>query len=245
MPALAFTFSVDGKVANDWGLAFQGRLMEAFEAQRATVFAAYKRAMDKGVTQPGKRKLRATIEATGFYKAAALAKTWRGYTYDDRPDDGPAAFFKSRAALIVDAFEDGVTITAHNAKFLAIPEGPAKGVIHTLNQASNRSRNGFGQFAKEDDPTARVAAALGTNLVPIIDEATGKGVLVAESGARLTRTGRMAKNQAGDATVLFALVKSATLKPRPMGREVLKSIQASFEGDFTQALTTELPAENR
>jgi hypothetical protein len=236
------TWTVNGREVGDIGAALQGKLMAALDTAQRTLKQASKRAMDKGVTQPGKRKLRATIEATGFYKASALAKTWRGYTYDDRPDELAAAFFKTRAAVIVEAFEDGATITAKNTTYLAIPQGPAKAIVHNLNRAANRSREG-GKFAKEDDPTARVAAALGTTLVPIINPATGNGVLVAASGARYTPTGRFAKRQQGQATVLFALVKQATLKRRPMGREVLKQISGSFVGDFYAALAEELPGE--
>jgi hypothetical protein len=245
MADLQFKFTVDGSAQSGLSLAFQGRLMEEIDTARTRIERAYPKAMDKGVTQPGKRQLRATIEATGFYKAAALAKTWRGYTYpSSQPTLEPAAFFKSRAGVIVDAFDAGVVITAKYGKYLAIPEGPAKGVIHNLNRAANRSREG-GKFAKEDSPVARVAAALGTDLVPIIDEKTNRGVLVATSGARLTRTGRMAKNQRGSATVLFALVRQATLKPRPMGREVLRRIEANFLTDFTGALAAELDPKDR
>ena len=181
--ALEFKFTVDGSEQSGLALAFQGRLTEVIDAARARIERAYPKAMDRGVTQPGKAKLRATIEATGFYKANALAKTWRGYTY---PSSGatlePVAFFKSRAGLIVDAFEDGVTITPQSAKYLAVPEGPAKAIVHNLNRADNRTREG-GKFAKEDSPVARVAAALGVNLVPLIDEANNRGVLVADTGA--------------------------------------------------------------
>jgi len=241
---IGFKFSVDGAPQSSLALAFQGRLMEVINQSMNRVETAYVRAMDVGVTQPGKQKLRATIEATGFYRASALAKTWRGYTYNDRPNDRPAASFKSRAGVIVDAFEQGVTITAHNSKFLAIPEGPAKAIVHNLNKANNRSREG-GKFAKEDSTVARVASALGTDLVPLIDTRTGRGVLVAKSGLRLTRGGHLAKKQTGRPTPIFALIRSATLKPRPMGRAVLAEIRSSAVEDFTRALAGILGPDDR
>lgn len=237
MPDFSLKFTVDGHEASPLALAFQGRLQEVVDAKLAVLERAYPRAMAKAVTNPGKARLRGTIEASGFYRAGSLAKTWRAFTYPPgRPSLEPAAFFKSRAGVIVNAFEDGATITVKNAQFLAIPEGPAKGIIHAL----NRGRAAAGALHNEDNPVARVAQALGTELIPIIDEKSGRGVLVAASGARLTRTGRMAKRQAGKPTVLFALVRQATLKQRPMGREVLASLQASYMADFTGALATEL-----
>ena len=243
--AAEFKFTVDGSDQSSLSLAFQGRLKETVDASMTAIGKAFPKAMDRGVTQPGKAKLRATIEATGFYKASALAKTWRGYTYPSgTPTLEPAAVFTSRAALIVNAFEDGVTIYPSGAKYLAVPEGPAKAIIHNLNRGSNRSREG-GKFAKEDSPVARVAASLGTELIPIIDQKAGRGVLVAANGLRLTRGGKMAKKQNGRPTPLFALVRSATLKPHPMGRDVLKDIEGSLEADFAGALAAELPAENK
>jgi hypothetical protein len=235
-----FKFTVDGRSESAVSLAFQGRLMEVVDAKRARLEAAYPRAMAKGVTEPGKRALRGTIEASGFYRAGALAKTWRAFTYPPgRPSLEPAAFFKTRAALIVNAFEDGVTITVHNAQFLAIPEGPAKGIIHRL----NRGRTSEGRLHNEDNPVARVAAALGVELVPIISRDGRQGVLVAADARKLTRAGRDAKRQTGRPTALFALVRSATLKRRPMGREVLEGLKGSYAGRFAGALAAELGSE--
>ncbi len=238
--AIGFKFTVDGRAESAVSLAFQGRLKEVIDAKLARVSAAYPRAMAKGVTNPGKTALRGTIEASGFYRAGALAKTWRAFTYPPgRPSLEPAAFFKSRAALIVNAFEDGVTITVHDAQYLAIPEGPAKAIIHRL----NRGRTSDGALHNEANPVARVAAALGVQLIPIISRDGAHGVLVAAENAKLTRGGRLAKRQTGAATPLFALVRSATLKKRPMGRAVLAELQASYMARFTGALAAELGPE--
>lgn len=235
---VALKFTVEGREREALSLAFQGRLMEVIDEKMARLKKAYPRAMAIGVTTPGKAKLRATIEATGFYKAGALAKTWRGATYP-RVAAGslePVAVFSSRAAVIINAFEDGVTVRVRNAQYLAVPQGPAKAIIHNL----NRARGVLGGFSDEADPVERVAAALGTTLIPLIDHRRDLGVLVAASGLRLTRAGHMAKNQAGKPTVLFALVKQATLKQRPMGRQVLADLKASFLADFAGALAAEL-----
>lgn len=235
------TLTVDGKETTPLSLAFRGRLEEVIAGKLALIERAYPKAMALGVTNPGKTRLRGTIEASGFYRAGALAKTWRGttYPYGGQRTLEPAAFFKTRAADIVNAFEDGVTITVHNAQFLAIPEGPAKAILHQL----NRGRTSQGRLHHEDNPVERVAAALGVTLIPILSVDGTHGVLIPDDLATLTKGGRRTKANRGAPTALFALVRTATLKKRPMGREVLAQIAASFERDFAAALAAQLGPE--
>ena len=243
----SFKFTVDGSSVSALSLAFQGRLQEEIDKSTKTISAAYPKAMTAGVVDPGKKALRATVESTGFYRAGALAKTWRAYTYPgSAPSLEPAGVFKSRAGVIVEAFESGVTIHASGSKFLAVPEGPAKAIVHRLNQAVNRTREGRGgRFAKEDSTVARVATALGVELVPLIDRKLGRGVLVAAENGKITKGGRVAKRQGGRPTPLFALVRQATLKPHPMGREVLDGIRDGALNNFLSALVTILPPGNQ
>ena len=179
-------FTVDGAEVSALSLAFEGRLVEEVERQQHILATAYPRAMKTGVVEPGKKALRASIEATGFYRAGSLAKTWRAYAYPGNGESlDPAGMFVSRAGLIVDAFEGGVTIRGRNAKYIAVPQGPAKAIVHRLNQAGNRTRDGR-FFGKEDGTVDRVAKALGTDLVPIMNRDGTQGVLVAANDPTLT-----------------------------------------------------------
>lgn len=246
-------FTVDGKEnVSSLSLAFQGRLEEVIDQKREELGEAYVAAMGD-LAARYKPKLRGPIQASGFYKANSLAKTWRVTPYPRGGDSlEPALFIATKAADILEAHELGSTVTVHNAKYLAIPQGAARAVVRTFNRAVARSpkdsgigKDANGHFTSLGGMTDRVAAYLGVTLVPIINRQTGKGVLVASNSLRLTKTGRAAKNQNGQPTVLFVLTKIAQLKKVPMGLEVLAAIQGSFSGDFAAALAARLPADSK
>ena len=65
------------------------------------------------------------------------------------------------------------------------------------------------------------------------------------AGARLTRRGRASTRQTGSDTVLFALVKQATLKRRIQGRTLLDSFNATALGEFESAVDAQLAASER
>lgn len=194
-----------------------------------------------------KGELRADIRSGGFHQANRLANTWRVKTYRDGADDmEPALFIWTRAGLIVDAFTQGATIRARNATFLAIPQGPAKAIVRRMNRAANRSRDDFGRFAGEANPVARVEAALGVELVAVFDRSRRAGVLITADSRRLTATGRASRStRSGGGTVLFVLVRQATLKRRIQGRRLLDSFARRFEGEFGRALQALLSPEER
>jgi hypothetical protein len=231
---------VDGKAESLLSLAFQGRLQEVIGERVATLKRAFPRAMAKGVVAPGLGKLRGRVAASGVYRAASLAKAaWYGAAMPPgAPTLEPAGFFSTRRGMetIVNALEDGATITVKDKQYLAIPEGPAKAIIHAL----NRGRTSMGALRNEADPVARVAQALGVKLIPIIDEDRGVGVLVADDLSALTKGGKRRKGARGAPTPLFALVRQATLKARPMGKAVLAQLQTSFAADFAGGLAGEL-----
>ncbi len=240
----AVVVSIDNASSADLGAAMQGKLEAAIAADMERVDAAFSAAVSGFMTK-GKAELRGDILAGGFQRANSLAKSWRGnfYSNADKGPLGEAGQFVNKASVIIDAFTVGATITVSGAKFLAIPQGPAKGIIQRLNQGSNRSRNGFGRFAREPNPVERVASELGVDLVPLINKATGHGVLVAKSPVRLTPRGRMAKRQTGENTVLFVLVKSATLRKRIRGRALLADLGARFPGEVAADIAARLGAD--
>jgi Family of unknown function (DUF6441) len=230
--------SIDG-ASGDLAAAMQGRLDAVVAARVKTVETGMTAAMG-AVVKRAVTDLRADIAAGGFSNLK-LTKTWHGQTLPGgKPVMDPAGWLWNKAPTLLDAFSNGVTITVKNAQFLAIPQGPAKGIVARLNQAGNRTRNGFGRFAREENPVARVAAELGVELVAHIDQATGKGVLVAASPTRLTPRGRLAKRQTGANTVLFVLVKQATLRPRIKGRAMLDEIAARAPGEITSEVASQL-----
>lgn len=236
----------------DFAAALRGRLQEEIDERAERIGLAYVEAMKRFV-QRGVGKLRADVVSGGFYRAARLAKTWRGTTYPKGGDSlSPAGWFANKARVIIDTFTDGVTIRAHNAQFLAVPLGPAKAIIRRLNTSIQRSgrdsgngRNAFGKFIKLEDPVARVEQALGVQLIPVIDPKTNTGVLIAEDSRRLTKSGQQSKSKNGPGTPLFALTRDATLKPRIKGRRVLEEIAESFGVEFPRELAALLAPEDR
>lgn len=240
------SLAIDGEAfSEDLGLAFQGKLQASIDDDLRRLERAYWDAMNR-VVEAGKGRLRADVEAGGFYRASSLARTWRGATYPrERNSLDVAGWLSTKLAMLIDVFEHGVVISTSSGKYLAIPLGPAKAIVRRLNLARNRSRNAWGKFVKEADTVERVATALGVDLVPRINPQTGEGVMIAENSLRLTPTGRTAKRQEGGGTPIFALVRQATIKPRIRGMALVEEIERSFPADFLRQLTGALPAENR
>ena len=246
----ALHLKVDGKEnVSDLGAAFEGRLSEVVEERLHELKAAYQTA----ARRLGSRylaRLRSDVAAGGFYKANRLANVWHGGAQPKVPTLAPAIFFRSKAKDIIETFSLGATITAGGHAYLAIPEGPAKAIVRRMNESVRRSpsgsgfgRNEFGKYTALGSPVDRVAQELGVRLIPIIDHASGHGVLVADDGTRLTKRGVRTKRQTGKPTVLFALVRQATLRKRINSLAILEEIKAAFPGDFTAELAATLGGE--
>lgn len=237
-------FSIDAASSDELGAAFQGKLDDLIKTRLGTVQGAFTGAMGDFVAH-AVRDLRADILAGGFANGAKLAKIWHGQTLPaNAPTLEPAGWFWNKATDILDAFTNGVTITVRNAKFLAIPLGPAAAIVKRLNQAANRSRNAFGKFVDEDNPVARVERQLGVKLIAVIGRDGDKGVLVPATPLTLTKGGRTAKHQTGRATPLFLLVHQATLKKRIKGAAMLTEIQDRFEGEYASGVASRLPDDS-
>lgn len=237
----------------DLSLAIKGKLQEKLDQDMLALERAYHGAMTR-VVDAGKGRLRADIVAGGFHQGVALSKTWRGNVYPKaRNSLDVAGWLYTKAGLIIDAFESGVTIrVASGGKFLAIPLGPAKAIIRRLRRqkmtgarSSGFGRDSAGMFTKDDSYVDQVASALGTDLVPIISPDGQSGVLVAANQLTLTKTGKEAKSQRKAATPVFALTKQATLRRRIKGRAILGEIERNFSSDFINALAGELSIENK
>lgn len=243
---------VEGEGQSDLALAFQGKLESSIAEDMRRLEQAYHRAATR-VMEAGKGRLRADIAAGGFHKAGALAKTWQGKVFPKHPESlDVAVWLKTKASLIIDVFEAGAVIRASDGHYLAIPLPPAKAIIRRLRRAKMRGpraggagRDDWGRYTKDDSYVDQVAQALGITLRPIINRETRTGVLVADTGLRLTRGGREAKSQQGRATPIFALAPMATLRPRIKGRRLLVEIERNFSGDFVHALQGELHPSNR
>ena len=227
--------SVEGSGARDLASAMRAELAKRAAEAKAEIARANTGAA-RQVLQTYLQELRDDVLAGGFHNAQALSKTWKGKVYPDHKDAlAPALYVSNKAAAIVTAFELGLTITVKGRRFLAVPVGPAVAIVRRLNRAGNRSRDATGRFVEEGDKVARVARALVLpSLAFHFDPKTGRGVLLAE-GVKLTSTGRFSR-RGGPATVLFILLKQATLKKRIRGRALLASFDQRFGPNFEAAL---------
>nr|WP_183508345.1 DUF6441 family protein [Methylobacterium brachythecii] len=157
-----------------------------------------------------KGDLRADVKRAGL--GQRLANTWRGATY---PESGEsleaAAYVSSNAAKLIMAFEQGVTITAQNKKFLAIP-APDAGVKH-VSVSKGSKRLTPADWERETGVKLR--------FVP----SKSGGVLVADAfyrrqAARFQRRKSFKPINEGGPTagrsfvVIFVLVKQAKLRKR-------------------------------
>ena len=52
--------------------------------------------------------------------------------FDEKPSMKPAIFISNKASDFVEAFENGITIRAPDAHYLALPEGPAKARLRSI-----------------------------------------------------------------------------------------------------------------
>lgn len=110
-------------------------LMSGAEVQVARFVTAGMRDVTDGL----KTDLRGQVVAAGLGRR--LANTWRGQTYPKAGDSvEAAAYVSTNAPKLIDAFDRGVTITAKNGKFLAIPT-PDAGVRQVSKRRTAGSTN--------------------------------------------------------------------------------------------------------
>lgn len=103
----------------------EGRFADQTDAALLTVAARLRRAVH-GVARQAQQDLRAQARAGGFRDGGrAIANAWRLELYPPagrgQRSLGPAAVVRSKAPLLVEAFDRGAVIQAKRRKFLAIP----------------------------------------------------------------------------------------------------------------------------
>jgi Family of unknown function (DUF6441) len=87
-------------------------------------------------------ELRGQIERSGL--GARMAKSWRRKTFPERTNSIDAtAYLWSRAPIVVDAFDRGVTIRAVNKRWLAVPTKAAGKSRPRMNPKLWEQRNGI------------------------------------------------------------------------------------------------------
>lgn len=243
---LSFSFKAAGGASTGWRDAAQQHA-SAYAAQSETRIARVHTAAMRTVIAGYKAELQADVAAGGFYNAARLAKTWRGVVYPSSTASmEPAGLIWTKAGAIIDAFTYGETIVAHNARFLAIPTGPAKAIVRRLNAdvARGAGRDAGGRFQRQASYVERVAQELGVKLEVHVDPRTGRGVIVAPGvrlkGSLFRRAGKTVRQAASGDTVLFLLVRQATLKRRIRGRELLAEFGQRFPADIAAAIAAEI-----
>lgn len=161
-----------------------------------------------------KDELREDVRKAGL--GDRLANAWRGTLY---PRSGAsveaAAYVYSNAPKIIDAFDRGVTITARNRRFLAIPT-PDAGLRQTAQRRSRGSSTGLTPAAWERETGVKLRFVPGKS---------GGGVLVADAfyrrqAARFQRRKSFrpikegGPNKGRTFVVIFVLVRQARMRKR-------------------------------
>ncbi|MER2249540.1 DUF6441 family protein [Methylorubrum podarium] len=167
------------------------------------------------VTDGLKEDLRADVRAAGL--GQRLANTWRGQTFPRTGESAEsAAYVSSNAPKLIDAFDRGVTITARNRRFLAIPT-PDAGVRQVSKRRSKGSTgNTLTPAAWERETGIRLR---------FIPSRNGGGVLVADAyyrrqaaryqGRKSFRPIKEAGPDKGRSfVVIFVLVRQVKLRKR-------------------------------
>ncbi|NJO54373.1 MAG: hypothetical protein HC829_05580 [Bacteroidales bacterium] len=156
----------------------------------------------KAVTTGLKDALRQDVVSAGL--GARLSRTWRGRTY---PETGTsldaAAYVWSKAPVIIDAFDRGVTIRSKAGFWLAIPT-PAAGKTG-LGETGGRKKITPGGWERRTGMRLR-----------FVYRRTGPSLLVADD-SRINKKGLAVKNRrkSGQATtVVFLLVPQVSLRKR-------------------------------
>lgn len=166
------------------------------------------------VTDGLKTDLRGEIVKAGLGKR--LANTWRGQTF---PKAGAsveaAAYVSTNAPKLIDAFDRGVTITAKNGKFLAIPTPDAGVRMVSKRRTAGSTDNGLTPSAWERETGVKLR---------FVPTKTG-GVLVADGyyrrqasrfqGRKSFRAIKEAGPDKGRSfVIIFVLIRQAKLRKR-------------------------------
>jgi hypothetical protein len=167
------------------------------------------------ITDGLKEDLRSDVRESGL--GQRLANTWRGQTFPRTGESAEAAaYVSSNAPKLIDAFDRGVTITARNRRFLAIPT-PEAGVRQVSKRRSKGSTNNTLTPAAWERET-------GVKL-RFVPSKNGGGVLVADAfyrrqaaryqGRKSFRAIKEAGPDKGRSfVVIFVLVRQVKLRKR-------------------------------
>lgn len=174
-------------------LAIQGKLGEHMRAETAAGARAVSQAM-RTTAGVAKTKLRAQIRSAGM--GSRLANTWRAEVYpSQRPSLNAAALIYSRAPVIIEAFDKGVTIRSRSGFWLAIPL-PAAGKT-----GLGRKRITPGGFERRTGLKLR-----------FVYRRNGPSMLVADN-ARITKGGNARANVTRSKKGTYTRLKGRTTVP--------------------------------
>lgn len=109
-----------------FNLQLKAALLGDLDVELAHGRMRVERSIRRAVSEAGielRDKLRADLLQSGLVGASKLTKTWRTKDYPKagRATLNPATEIRSNFSLVQRAFEEGVTIKAHDGKWLAIP----------------------------------------------------------------------------------------------------------------------------
>ncbi len=189
--------------ADDIGSALKGTSSDVERAVTA--------AMDD-VTTGLKGELREQITGAGL--GMQLANTWRGKRYPESGQSADAvAFVWSKAPVIIDAFERGVTIRSAQGFWLAIPT-PAAGATG-LDASGGKKKVTPGAWERRTGMRLRFVYRRGQPSLLVADDAQLTKGGLARSRVRKTKIGSPYMPIAGrQAIVVFILVPQVTLRKR-------------------------------
>ena len=195
-------------MVSDLRLAIRGELQTFIDGQielieRGAMTAA------RNMENRGKRALRGDVLRAGL--GPRLAKTWRGEVFPSRAISmRPTVQFKTKAPVLINAFERGVTIRSENGNWLAIPTPDFISSISKLKRSQNRKK--LITLAESIYGRLRFVPVRGRKLGLLVTDNAQKS-RGKRGGYRVASDARRRKGTA-ESFVVFFLVPEARLKKR-------------------------------
>jgi hypothetical protein len=202
--------------------ALQGDFQYEVDAARGNVINALGLSMTE-VAEELVGKLRTDVERSGMANATRLkTAAWRSKVYGAGTSLDPAAWVFSKLPLIIQAFENGLTIRARGGKGLLIPNPDVWGGRARLGRG--KSLGGLWALATQRFGDLHVVKRPGktTLVVAQVREGTGTRGGFRKASATALKRGAAGKASGLVSVVVFVIVKDAKL-PRLLKGDTIRA----------------------